>query len=256
MTTPVIRKLDEATVNRIAAGEVVQSPAAAIKEMLENSLDAGSTNISVVAKGGGMQLLQIQDNGHGIRKEDLPILCERFTTSKITKYEDLQSVTTFGFRGEALASITHVAHVHIITRTATQQCAYKANYSDGKLVPFKSGDKADPKPCASTVGTSITVEDLFYNMQTRKQAFKNNNEQYQKILDVMSKYSIHYGDKNISFICKKYGQNTPDLHTSTSNSTLDNIKNIYGSTLGKELLKFSTSYGNNQNVLEGLNILT
>jgi DNA mismatch repair protein MLH1 len=148
-----IRKLDEATVNRIAAGEVVQRPSAAVKEMIENSLDAGATCISIACKQGGMTLLQIQDNGHGIRKEDLEIVCERFTTSKIVAFEDLRKVTTFGFRGEALASITHVAHVTIITKTADNQCAYKAKYNDGKLIPLKPGDRSEAKPCAGNNGT-------------------------------------------------------------------------------------------------------
>jgi len=247
---PTIRKLDEATVNRIAAGEVVQNPSAAIKEMLENSLDAGATSVTIVAKGGGMQLLQIIDNGHGIRKHDLEIVCERFTTSKIASYNDLQSVSTFGFRGEALASITHVAHVQIVTRTADQQCAFKAKYSDGKLIPLKKGDRAEAKPCAGTVGTSITVEDLFYNMSTRKQAFKNPSDQYQRILDVVTKYAIHYGHQKISMTCKKHGQSIPDLHTSSNSNTLDNIKTVFGSSVGKELLKFETSYGN-QDYLTG-----
>eukprot|EP01036_Dinobryon_divergens_P029375 gene29375-38458_t len=214
-----IVKLDETVINRIAAGEVVQRPSAALKEMLENSLDAGATCITVIAKGGGMQLLQITDNGHGIAKEDMPIACERFTTSKLTTFEDLKSISTFGFRGEA------------------------ATYSDGHIVATKAGEKAEPKPTAGTTGTTITVEDLFYNMPTRRQAFKNLNEEYQRILDVITKYSIHYGDKKISFTCKKYGQNTPDLHcpVNPTSNTLENIKVAFGSSIARELISFSCS---------------
>ena len=214
--------------------------------MIENSLDAGSSSITITVKGGGLQLLQIQDNGHGIRREDLGIVCERFTTSKLATFEDLKSIATFGFRGEALASITHVSHVTLLTKTKDSPCAYKAKYSDGRLVPLKAGDKADPKPCAGVVGTTITVEDLFYNMQTRKQAFKNVNEEYQRILDVVTKYSIRCGDAGVSFTCKKFGMSVPDLHTPNTNNgssgTLENIRIAYGSTLAKELINFEFSH--------------
>ena len=145
---------------------------------------------------------------------------------------------TTGFRGEALASITHVAHVTITTRTADSQCAYRAKYLDGKLAAVKLGDRVDPKPCAGTVGTTITVEDLFYNMQTRRQAFKNANEQYQRILDVVTKYSIHFGEQKVSFTCKKQGQPMSDLHTPMNSSSLENIKIAYGAGVAKELIDF------------------
>jgi DNA mismatch repair protein MutL len=241
----VIRKLEETVINRIAAGEVVQRPSAAIKELIENSLDAGSTAITIVVKGGGLNLLQIQDNGHGIRKEDLDIVCERFTTSKLSTFEDLQSIATFGFRGEALASITHVAHVTILTKTKSSPCAYKAKYLDGKLAPQKVGEKAEPKACAGVQGTTITVEDLFYNMPTRKQAFKNPAEEYQRILDVVTKYSIRYGDSGVSFTCKKHGSAVPDLHTPVStpaSGTLENIRIAYGSNLARELIDFNVEH--------------
>ena len=180
---PAIQRLEETVVNRIAAGEVVQRPASAVKEMLENSLDAGSTAVTVTIGKGGMKLLQISDNGHGIREQDLGIVCERFTTSKLRKFEDLRSISTFGFRGEALASITHVARVSIVSKTTDGMCAFRAHYCDGKLVHPPSTPigtqktAAKPAPCAGVTGTTITVEDLFHNMPTRVKAFRNPSDQ-------------------------------------------------------------------------------
>ncbi|KAM5280433.1 DNA mismatch repair protein Mlh1 isoform 2-T2 [Ctenodactylus gundi] len=224
----VIRRLDETVVNRIAAGEVIQRPANAIKEMIENCLDAKSTSIQVVVKEGGLKLIQIQDNGTGIRKEDLDIVCERFTTSKLQSFEDLASISTYGFRGEALASISHVAHVTITTKTADGKCAYRANYSDGKL-------KAPPKPCAGNQGTQITVEDLFYNITTRRKALKNPSEEYGKILEVVGRYSVH--NSGISFSVKKQGETVADIRTLPSATTVDNIRSIFGNAVSRELIE-------------------
>ncbi|XP_073079735.1 DNA mismatch repair protein Mlh1 isoform X1 [Manis javanica] len=224
----VIRRLDETVVNRIAAGEVIQRPANAIKEMIENCLDAKSTSIQVVVKEGGLKLIQIQDNGTGIRKEDLDIVCERFTTSKLQSFEDLANISTYGFRGEALASISHVAHVTITTKTADGKCAYRANYSDGKL-------KAPPKPCAGNQGTQITVEDLFYNISTRRKALKNPSEEYGKILDVVGRYSIH--NSGISFSVKKQGETVADVRTLPNATTVDNIRSIFGNAVSRELIE-------------------
>ncbi|CAK7312103.1 DNA mismatch repair protein Mlh1 [Vulpes lagopus] len=224
----VIRRLDETVVNRIAAGEVIQRPANAIKEMIENCLDAKSTSIQVVVKEGGLKLIQIQDNGTGIRKEDLDIVCERFTTSKLQSFEDLASISTYGFRGEALASISHVAHVTITTKTAEAKCAYRATYSDGKL-------KAPPKPCAGNQGTQITVEDLFYNISTRRKALKNPSEEYGKILEVVGRYSIH--NSGISFSVKKQGETVADVRTLPNATTVDNIRSIFGNAVSRELIE-------------------
>jgi DNA mismatch repair protein MLH1 len=152
-----IKRLDPDVVAQIAAGEVVQAPSNALKELIENCLDAKAKSISVQVKAGGFKLLQISDNGHGIKRADLDIVCERFTTSKLQKFEDLQNICTYGFRGEALASISRVAHVTITSKTQDQPCAYKAKYKDGKLEPFTPGGNPAPKPTAGVVGTQITV---------------------------------------------------------------------------------------------------
>ncbi|XP_061108454.1 DNA mismatch repair protein Mlh1 isoform X2 [Conger conger] len=223
-----IRRLDETVVNRIAAGEVIQRPANAIKEMIENCLDAHATSIQVTVKEGGLKLIQIQDNGTGIRKDDMEIVCERFTTSKLEKFEDLNAISTYGFRGEALASISHVAHVTITTKTADGKCAYRANYCDGKL-------KAPPKPCAGNQGTQITVEDLFYNVSTRRKALKSPSEEYSKIVEVVSRYAIHNSGK--SFAVKKQGETTADVRTLSGASTVDNIRAVFGNAVSRELIE-------------------
>lgn len=224
----VIRRLDETVVNRIAAGEVIQRPANAIKEMLENCLDAKSSNIQVTVKEGGLKLIQIQDNGTGIRKEDMDIVCERFTTSKLQTFEDLSAISTYGFRGEALASISHVAHVTITTKTAEAKCAYRASYSDGQL-------KGQAKPCAGNQGTQINVEDLFYNVSTRRKALKSPSEEYSRIVEVVSRYAIHNSGK--SFAVKKQGETMADVRTLPNASILDNIRVVFGNAVSRELIE-------------------
>ncbi|KAI7817073.1 histidine kinase-like ATPase [Gamsiella multidivaricata] len=237
---PTIQRLDEAVVNRIAAGEIIHRPANALKELIENSLDAKSTSIQISVKDGGLKLLQIQDNGHGIKVEDMSIVCERFTTSKLRSFDDLSSMSTYGFRGEALASISHVAHVTITTKTKDSNCAFKASYSDGVIIPAKPGATAEPKPCAGNNGTQISAEDLFYNVPTRRKALKNPTEEYNRILDIVNRYAIH--NEGVSFTCRKIGSNTPDVHTTTASAVLDNIRQIYGSSVANELLSLEQSY--------------
>ncbi|KAI8097472.1 histidine kinase-like ATPase [Halteromyces radiatus] len=233
-TLPSIKRLDPTVINRIAAGEIIQRPANALKELIENSLDAGSTQIQIQAKEGGLKLLQIQDNGHGIKKEDLAIVCERYTTSKLKKFEDLSTIATYGFRGEALASISHVAHVTITTKTEDSKCAYRANYTDGKLAPPRPGQSADPKPCAGNNGTQITAEDLFYNMPQRKKALRSASDEYNRILDIVGRYAIH--NAGVSFSCKRQGSMTADIQTTTTATIIDNIRQIHGSSVATELL--------------------
>ncbi|KAF9661578.1 hypothetical protein SADUNF_Sadunf19G0083400 [Salix dunnii] len=218
---PKIHRLDESVVNRIAAGEVIQRPVSAVKELVENSLDAHSTSVNVVVKDGGLKLIQVSDDGHGIRLEDLPILCERHTTSKLTNYEDLQSIKSMGFRGEALASMTYVGHVTVTTITP------------GKLHDGVMED--EPKPCAAVKGTQIMVENLFYNMIARRKTFQNSSDDYSKIVDLLSRFAIHH--INVSFSCRKHGASRADVHSVTTSSRLDSIKSVYGVSVALNLMK-------------------
>jgi DNA mismatch repair protein MLH1 len=244
-----IKRLDPSVVNRIAAGEVINRPCNAVKELIENSLDAGSTMITVTCKEGGLKMFSVVDNGHGIRHADLPIVCERFTTSKLAEFDDLKKIATFGFRGEALASITHVAHVTITTMTSDSDVAYRATYCDGALVPASSFTGAgssegavDPIPCAGVKGTTILVEDLFFNIPTRLRALKNTGEEYRKVLEVVMRYGVHYAKNGVSFVCKKHGARAADVRTTGStHSRLDVIGEVYGRGVAKELLFFEAT---------------
>ncbi|GAA0151335.1 DNA metabolism protein [Lithospermum erythrorhizon] len=229
---PKIQRLDEAVVNRIAAGEVLQRPVSAVKELVENSLDAGSTSVSVLVKDGGLKLIQVSDDGHGIRYEDLPILCERHTTSKLSTYEDLQTIKSMGFRGEALASMTYVGHVTVTTITKGQLHGYRATYRDGLM-------EHEPRPCAAVNGTQIVVENLFYNMIARRKTLQNSADEYPKIVDLLSRFAIHH--KNVSFSCRKHGAARADVHSTAASSRLDAIRSVYGVTVARNLMKINTS---------------
>ncbi|EPS32562.1 hypothetical protein PDE_07522 [Penicillium oxalicum 114-2] len=234
-----IKALDPDVVNKIAAGEIIVAPMHALKELIENAVDAGSTSLEVLVKDGGLKLLQITDNGHGIERDDLPILCERFTTSKLKEFEDLNSIGTYGFRGEALASISHIAHLTVTTKTAGSSCAWRAHYDSGRLVPAKPGQPAAPKATAGRGGTQITVEDLFYNVPTRRRAFRSASEEYAKILDVVGRYAVHCA--GVAFSCRKHGDSGVSISTPSSATTVDRIRQIYGSAVANELVEFKVT---------------
>ncbi|KAI1002327.1 putative MutL 1 [Podosphaera aphanis] len=234
-----IQALDPDVVNKIAAGEIIVAPVHALKELIENSVDAGSTSIEILIKEGGLKLLQITDNGHGINKDDLPILCERFTTSKLKSFDDLRSIGTYGFRGEALASISHIAHLMVTSKTKESNCAYRAHYDSGKLTPVKPGQSADPKPVAGRQGTQITVEDLFYNVPTRRRAFRSASEEYNKIMNVVGRYAVHCN--GVAFGCKKFGEANSSIMTQSKSSTIDRIRQIHGTAVANELIEFQSS---------------
>ncbi|KLU93229.1 DNA mismatch repair protein mutL, partial [Magnaporthiopsis poae ATCC 64411] len=234
-----IKALHQDVVNKIAAGEIIVAPVHALKELIENAVDAGSTALEVLCRDGGLKLLQITDNGCGIDKEDLPILCERFTTSKLQTFEDLSSIATYGFRGEALASISHIAHLTVTTKTKDSACAWRAHYDGGRLAPAKPGQSPDPKAVAGRQGTQITVEDLFYNVPSRRRAFRSASDEYNKIIDMVGRYAVHC--RAVAFSCKKHGEATTSIAVQAAASVTDRIRQIHGSAVANELLDFETA---------------
>ena len=229
MEVPRILPLAEHVVQRIAAGEVIQRPFSAVKELIENSVDANATLVTVTVKGSSA-LIQVQDNGTGIHPDDLLLVCKRFNTSKLRQFEDLKNMTTYGFRGEALSSITHVAKVTITTQKPNQNYSVRASYKDGSLV-------SKPTKCAGIPGTTITVEDLFYNVPQRLRALKSAGEEYSKIMEIVQKYAILHSGK-VGFICKRAGVHSPDVNTLNSSNVKENIMKIYGSDVARELIEF------------------
>ncbi|KAJ3426037.1 DNA mismatch repair protein mlh1 [Anaeramoeba flamelloides] len=239
-----IKKLNENTIRQIAAGEVVQRPTSALKELLENSLDAGSTQIKIHLKKGGMKLLRVIDNGCGIKVEDLPILCERFTTSKLRSFSDLQSVSTFGFRGEALSSISFVSHLTVITQPRGSQLAYRAHFKDGKLLKPRSQqngqsqEEASVVPIAGIPGTQIEIGDLFYNQPSRLRSFKKTSEETNRILNVVRCYSIN--NPQVAFVVTQNEKALPLFKNKKTNqfgNILKRIAEIYSLDVKKCLFK-------------------
>ena len=148
------------------------------------------------------------------------------------------SIGTYGFRGEALASISHIAHLRVTTKTAGSSCAWQAHYLDGKLTPAKPGQSADPKPCAGRPGTQITVEDLFYNIPNRRRAFRSASEEYAKILDIVTRYAVHCSE--VAFSIKKHGDPSISFSVSAAATKADRIKQAYGASVTKDAFEFST----------------
>ena len=201
---------------------------------MENALDAGATSIGVTTKEGGNKLLRVQDDGCGVRTEDLELLCERHATSKIEKYEDLATCASFGCRGEALASMSYVSHVTATTMAEGAAHATRASYRDGKM------DDEGAKPCAGVRGTTISVEDLFYNVVTRRKALKSASEEYSKVLEVLQRYAALRTD--VAFTCRKHGEARATLHVPVANGRVERLQAIYGPSVAKDLksLEFDT----------------
>lgn len=190
-----IRALDPITVTKISAGEVIDRPASIVKELVENSLDAHATRIQVDIEDGGKRLIRITDNGEGISKEDLPMAPQRHTTSKITALEDLYLTETFGFRGEALASVCHVAKVDITSRQNDADAYHVSAFQDAI---------SEPEISSLPKGTRIEVKDLFFDIPVRRQFLKTAGTERSHITDVMIQFAVSNPD--IDFILISDGE--------------------------------------------------
>lgn len=181
-----IRVLSDNLANQIAAGEVVERPASVIKELVENSLDAGARRITVEIELGGRRLMRIADDGEGMSRDDAILAFERHATSKISVPEDLGSISTLGFRGEALASIASVARVELVTKTPADQAATRVEIEGGRLVDVKDASRSD--------GTTISVRDLFFNTPARRKFMRSEATENYHITSIVTHYALSYPD--------------------------------------------------------------
>ncbi|XP_015782198.1 DNA mismatch repair protein MLH1 [Tetranychus urticae] len=216
-----IQKLPADVIAKIKAGEVIVRPFNAVKELIENSLDAMSTHIIVRIKGGGRDSIQVQDNGTGISKEDLMIAYQKHTTSKLSSFEDITKLTTYGFRGEALSSIAAVSQLTIISRVKDCVCGYKISITEG------NPETPNPVAIAANPGTLISINQLFFNMPIRKKSLKSPSEEYNAIFDLVSKYAVHCSNF-VSFVLEKDESRICDVQTFVESQTIDNIRLLYG----------------------------
>ncbi|MEY2829752.1 MAG: hypothetical protein RIQ33_1610 [Bacteroidota bacterium] len=191
----IINLLPDNIANQIAAGEVIQRPSSAVKELMENSIDAGATNIKLIVKDAGKQLIQVIDNGSGMSDMDARMCFERHATSKIKSIDDLFKITTMGFRGEAMASIAAVAQVELKTR--------KAEDETGVFILNEGCEVKIQEPCQTPVGTSIAVKNLFFNVPARRQFLKSNTTELKNIIDEFQRIALAH--PNIHFSLNNNG---------------------------------------------------
>jgi DNA mismatch repair protein MutL len=177
-----IRTLSELLVNQIAAGEVIDRPAAALKELLENSVDAGAQSIAVELAEGGVRRMRVVDDGVGIDPEDLPLAVARFATSKIATLEELERAATLGFRGEALASIGAVARLAIVTRASGERHAWR--------IACEAGQLSAVEPAALGSGTAVDVEDLYFNTPARRKFLKSEATEFGRCEEAFSRVAL------------------------------------------------------------------
>ena len=220
-----IALLSQDTIDKIAAGEVVERPSSVVKELVENAIDAGSTAITVEIKEGGLSFIRITDNGCGIHKDQIALAFLRHSTSKIRTVQDLLSVHSLGFRGEALSSISAVARVELITKTPEAL--------NGVRYVIEGSKELSMEEIGAPDGTTFLVRDLFYNTPARRKFLKSAQTEGNYITDMIEKLAISH--PHISF---KYIQNNQTkLHTSGNGKIKDVIYHIFGRDLAKNLLE-------------------
>ncbi len=217
--------LDELTINQIAAGEVIERPASVVKEMVENSIDAGATNITVEIKNGGISYIKIVDNGKGIREDDLEIAFERHATSKIRSAKDLSTVTSMGFRGEALASISSIANVELVTKTKDKMT--------GNKIVVEAGNILRKEECACQQGTSITVTNLFFNTPVRYKFLRKDYTEAGYIEDAVTRIAL----VNPGIAIKLISSGKTIIQTSGSGDLKNVVYSIYGKDVANGTLE-------------------
>lgn len=227
----MIRILDKSIADKIAAGEVIDRPVSIIKELLENSLDAEASSITVEIKNGGKSYIRVTDNGCGIGSDEVELAFMRHATSKISSEGDLDAINTLGFRGEALASICAVSRVELITKTASSKTGRKA--------VIEGSDLIENVPTGCPDGTTVTVRDLFYNLPARKKFLSSDSSEARRIIDMVSRIALSYGDVRINMISN--GKSV--FSTRGNGNILNNIISIYGSDIGRHLLPLEAAEG-------------
>ncbi len=227
-----IQLLDHHTINKIAAGEVVESPKSVVKELVENAIDAKASSITVEIKEGGISYIRITDNGCGIPKDQVKTAFLRHATNKISIIEDLEQVLSLGFRGEALASIAAVAQVEMLTKTREEE--------NGTLIEINGGEIVQFQNTACTEGTSIIVKNLFYNVPARRKFLKKPATEASHISELLNQFAL--GHPDIAF--KYINNNTTILHTSGNHDRKAAVLYVYGKDTATKMLEIKYQKGN------------
>ena len=226
-----IRQLSASVVNKIAAGEVIERPASVVKELLENAVDAGSTQIELTIQQGGAELIRVTDNGHGIPQSQLPLAVTSHATSKIVDADDLFRVGTFGFRGEALASIAEISQTMIRSRTEDQDCGFE--------MQVNGGHREEAQPCGCPIGTTIEVRQLFYNTPVRQKFMKTAQTERGHIAEAFTRVALANPHVQMTFT-----NNTKVTHNlPATDSWRDRIGAFFGPEISDNLIPVSNSHG-------------